>query len=214
MARAARVAACELEEVRVLLLRHAGRARGEGVRQAHEADLVGRPDQDERGRDIGERAGLDDEPLSFQLLKAGDVLRPERHPRAQLHDAVTLTLADAIDVSRGDMIVSAANAPEAARSLSATLCWFDERALDRRRTYLLRHTTREVRARIDRLDHLWNVSTQEEEPAPDALGRTTSDGLPIVALGSLPKEARTVHALILKGGPFRYERDGGGLGLR
>jgi sulfate adenylyltransferase subunit 1 len=33
----------------------------------------------------------------------------------------------------------------------------------------LRHTTREVRARIDRLDHLWNVSTQEEEPAPEAL---------------------------------------------
>jgi sulfate adenylyltransferase subunit 1 len=90
-------------------------------------------------------------------------------PRAQLHDAVTLTLADEVDVSRGDMIVSAANAPEASQSFSATLCWFDERALDRRRTYLLRHTTREVRARIDRLDHLWNVSTQEEEPAPDAL---------------------------------------------
>ena len=90
-------------------------------------------------------------------------------PRAQLHDAVTLTLTEEIDVSRGDMIVSAAGAPEASRSLSATLCWFDERALDRRRTYLLRHTTREVRARIDRLDHLWNVSTQEEEPAPDAL---------------------------------------------
>jgi len=90
-------------------------------------------------------------------------------PRAQLHDAVTLTLTEEIDVSRGDMIVSAATAPEATRSLSATLCWFDERALDRRRTYLLRHTTREVRARIDRLDHLWNVSTQEEEPAPEAL---------------------------------------------
>ncbi|MEO8753808.1 MAG: GTP-binding protein [Casimicrobiaceae bacterium] len=90
-------------------------------------------------------------------------------PRAQLHDAVTLTLADEIDVSRGDMIVSAADAPVAARSVSATLCWFDERALDRRRTYILRHTTREVRARIETLDHLWNVSTQEEEPAPDAL---------------------------------------------
>ncbi len=90
-------------------------------------------------------------------------------PRAQLHDAVTLMLADEIDVSRGDMIVSATHAPEASRSVSATLCWFDERALDRRRTYILRHTTREVRARIETLDHLWNVSTQEEEPAPDAL---------------------------------------------
>ena len=89
--------------------------------------------------------------------------------RASAGDSVTLTLEDEIDVSRGDMIVSAAGAPEASRALSATLCWFDERALDRRRTYLLRHTTREVRARIDRLDHLWNVSTQEEEPAPEAL---------------------------------------------
>ena len=53
--------------------------------------------------------------------------------------------------------------------MTATVCWFDERPLDRRRTYLMRHTTREVRARIDRLDHLWNVSTQEREPAPDAL---------------------------------------------
>jgi sulfate adenylyltransferase subunit 1 len=90
-------------------------------------------------------------------------------PRAQLHDAVTITLADEIDVSRGDVLVSAADAPEPARSLTATLCWFDERPLDRRRHYLLRHTTREVRARIDRIEHLWNVSTQEREPAPDSL---------------------------------------------
>src|SRR5260370_21209827 len=44
--------------------------------------------------------------------------------------------------------------------------------------------------------------------APAAHARATADGLPIVALGSLPNEARTVHALILKGGPFRYDRDG------
>ena len=78
-------------------------------------------------------------------------------------------LADEIDVSRGDMIVSAADAPERRGRFRATLCWLDERPLDRRRTYVLRHTTREVRARVDRLDHLWNVSTQEAEPAPDAL---------------------------------------------
>jgi sulfate adenylyltransferase subunit 1 len=90
-------------------------------------------------------------------------------PRAQLHDAVTITLTDEIDVSRGDMLVAAAAAPEPARRIDATLCWFDERPLDRRRTYLLRQTTREVRVRIERLDHLWNVSTQAQEPAPEAL---------------------------------------------
>ena len=91
-------------------------------------------------------------------------------PKAQLHDAVALTLADEVDVSRGDMLVAAVDAPRPARDVEATVCWFDERALDRRRTYLLRHTTREVRARIERIDHLWNVSTQAEEPAPAALG--------------------------------------------
>lgn len=90
-------------------------------------------------------------------------------PRAQLHDAITLTLADAIDVSRGDMVVAGTDVPAPVRSVTATVCWFDERPLDRRRTYVLRHTTREVRARVDRIDHLWNVATQAQEPAPEAL---------------------------------------------
>jgi sulfate adenylyltransferase subunit 1 len=89
--------------------------------------------------------------------------------RAFPGDAVTIELNDEIDVSRGDMIVSADRAPEPARSVQATVCWLSERPLDRRRTYFLRHTTREVRARIDRIDELWNVSTQSREPAPEAL---------------------------------------------
>jgi len=89
--------------------------------------------------------------------------------RALLHDAVTLVLADEIDVSRGDMLVHAGNAPDISRALDATLCWFGEKPLDARRPYLLRHTTREVRAKIARIDHLWNVSTQEAEPAPPTL---------------------------------------------
>ena len=44
--------------------------------------------------------------------------------------------------------------------------------------------------------------------SPSVVARSTPDGLPVVALGSLPNEARAVHALILQGGPFRYDRDG------
>jgi len=43
---------------------------------------------------------------------------------------------------------------------------------------------------------------------PTADGRSAPEALPEVALASLPPEARDVHALILKGGPFRYDRDG------
>jgi sulfate adenylyltransferase subunit 1 len=94
----------------------------------------------------------------------------EGSPRcAGLHAGVTLILADEIDVSRGDLIVRDDSAPELRRSLGATVCWLGDTPLDTRRKYLLRHTTREVRARIDRIDHLWDVATQQREPAPLSL---------------------------------------------
>jgi sulfate adenylyltransferase subunit 1 len=89
--------------------------------------------------------------------------------RAGLHAAVTLVLADAIDISRGDMLVHRNASPASRRDLDATLCWLSETPLDSRRNYLLRHTTREVRARIGDIDHLWDVATQARQPAPDTL---------------------------------------------
>jgi sulfate adenylyltransferase subunit 1 len=84
-------------------------------------------------------------------------------PCAGLHAAVTLVLADELDVSRGDLIVRADSAPALQRTLQASLCWLGDAPLAPSRNYLLRHTTREVRARIERIDHRWNVSTQERE---------------------------------------------------
>jgi sulfate adenylyltransferase subunit 1 len=92
-------------------------------------------------------------------------------PRAGLHAAVTLVLADELDVSRGDLLADAASPPPVARTVDATLCWLADAPLDPRRRYLLRHTTREVRAVVSRIDHLWNVSTQSAEPAPPRLAR-------------------------------------------
>jgi len=92
-------------------------------------------------------------------------------PRAGLHAAVTLILADELDVSRGDLLADAASPPPVARTVDATLCWLADAPLDPQRRYLLRHTTREVRAAVSRIDHLWNVSTQSAEPAPPRLAR-------------------------------------------
>jgi sulfate adenylyltransferase subunit 1 len=89
--------------------------------------------------------------------------------RAGLHAAVTIVLDDAIDISRGDMLVHGSASPGTRRDLDATLCWLSEAPLDSRRKYLVRHTTREVRARVDSIDHLWNVATQAKEPAPESL---------------------------------------------
>jgi sulfate adenylyltransferase subunit 1 len=89
---------------------------------------------------------------------------------ARLHDTVTIALADEVDIARGDIVVKAAEAPQPVKQFDATVCWLDESPLDVRRTYILRHATREVRARVTRLDHLWNVSTQSTEPVAVAVG--------------------------------------------
>ena len=102
--------------------------------------------------------------------RASVVVTREGSPRcAGLHAGVTLILVDEIDVSRGDLIVRDDRVPEPRRRLDATVCWLGDAPLDTRRKYLLRHTTREVRARVDRIDHLWDVATQQRENAPLSL---------------------------------------------
>lgn len=68
---------------------------------------------------------------------------------AQAPLSVVLRLADDVDVSRGDMIARAGDAPTVASDLEADLVWMSERPLDSGRTYVLRHTTRTVRAQIE-----------------------------------------------------------------
>ncbi len=51
--------------------------------------------------------------------------------------------------------------------------------------------------------------------APFSLAaRSNSDAIPAVTLSALPAEARDVFALIHKGGPFHYDRDGIAFGNR
>jgi sulfate adenylyltransferase large subunit len=78
--------------------------------------------------------------------------------------SVTLTLADEIDISRGDMIVSGAP-PKSARTFDATLVWFDAHPLDPAHDYLVKHASHTVPARVDGVRHLINVATLETEPA-------------------------------------------------
>ncbi len=61
--------------------------------------------------------------------------------------SVTLTLEDEIDISRGDML-SSGTEPQSARSLEATVVWFDGAPLEPSKEYLLKHTTQTVRALV------------------------------------------------------------------
>ncbi len=79
--------------------------------------------------------------------------------------SVTILLADEIDCSRGDMIVKTAEAPAAVKEIRATVCWLAEAPLDRARTYLIRHTTRDSKAKLTAIDHRLDVNTLENLPA-------------------------------------------------
>jgi sulfate adenylyltransferase subunit 1 len=85
--------------------------------------------------------------------------------RALTEHSVTLLLDRDIDISRGDMIVARDAAPAAHKQLKAILCWFSETPLDGTRTYLIRHTTREVRAKLVSITHKLDVNTLERLPA-------------------------------------------------
>ena len=85
--------------------------------------------------------------------------------QASAGESVTLTLADELDCSRGDVIAAADALPEAADGFSATLIWFDDAPLQPGRRYLLKLGARTVGATVGALDHVLNVNTQEQRPA-------------------------------------------------
>jgi sulfate adenylyltransferase subunit 1 len=94
-------------------------------------------------------------------IQIGGVSRP----KAIHEQSVALLLADEIDISRGDMIVKRVEPPEALKQIDATVCWLSETPLSPARTYLLRHTTREVKAKVAKIDYRLDVNTLEHEPA-------------------------------------------------
>jgi len=89
--------------------------------------------------------------------------------RAGLHASVALELDDELDISRGDLIVRAGEAPAVVSRIAADLAWLADAPLDPRRSYLLRHATREVRARVESLAWRWDVDTQTREVHPATL---------------------------------------------
>ncbi len=79
-------------------------------------------------------------------------------------------LADDIDVSRGDMIVSLEDAPRVTREIDAAITWLHETPAKIGGSYWLRHTTREVKATLERVDASFDVVTGGEIPFNGTLG--------------------------------------------
>lgn len=83
---------------------------------------------------------------------------------ASAGDSVTLTLTDEVDAARGDMFVAAQQRASAATEISAALCWLAEAPLSAGARYILRHTTRKVKAEIRAIDDRLDIHTLEKRP--------------------------------------------------
>ncbi len=85
--------------------------------------------------------------------------------RASAGEAVTLTLDDERDISRGDVIAAASQPPQVADQFSAHLLWMDAAALLPGRPYWLKIGTRTVSAQVTEIKHRVDVNTQEHMAA-------------------------------------------------
>lgn len=129
---------------------------------------VSRPNQDFRGF-----AGL----VASGTIKCGDAIRiapsgilsqvekivtyDGELTEACAGQSVTLTLAQEVDVSRGDLLVAADAPPTVADQLQATLIWMHEEPMLPGRSYLCKLGARTVAASITALKHKINVNTLE-----------------------------------------------------
>lgn len=84
---------------------------------------------------------------------------------AHAGQSVTLTLKDDVDVSRGDTIAAAGDAPETAIAVEATLVWLNEKPAELRKRYRLKHNTRQDWAELKQIDYRININTLDHEAA-------------------------------------------------
>ena len=73
--------------------------------------------------------------------------------------AVTVTLADEVDVSRGDMLVRPDNVPHVTSQIEAMVVWMAEQPLVPGKTYTLKQTTRQVTAEVATFRYGVDVNT-------------------------------------------------------
>jgi sulfate adenylyltransferase subunit 1 (EFTu-like GTPase family) len=85
--------------------------------------------------------------------------------------SVTVRLEDEIDAGRGALLVRPGEEPLSGRDVEATVCWLGDNPGRLGGRYLIKHTTRTERARLEVIHHTLHVEDLAERPGADALGR-------------------------------------------
>ncbi|MCX4746935.1 sulfate adenylyltransferase subunit CysN [Kitasatospora sp. NBC_01287] len=112
--------------------------------------------------------------------------------------SVTVTLAEKVDVSRGDLLCAADSPAQVADRFEAHLIWLDEQPLTPGRRYLVKAGTRVVGGTVTGLRYTVDVNTLEQRPAEQL-------ALNEIGVGELALERPVAFD------PYRANRDTGGL---
>jgi sulfate adenylyltransferase subunit 1 len=78
--------------------------------------------------------------------------------------SVTIRLSDDLDISRGDMIVKENNVPEISQDVDVMMCWMNEKSLQPRTRYHLKHTTNDVKCMVKEIKYKVDVNTLDRIP--------------------------------------------------
>ena len=134
---------------------------------------VNRPNQNFRGFSGQIASGRMGPGTEVRVLPSGRTTRIERVvtmsgdlEQASAGESVTVTLADEVDCSRGDVIVAAADPPEAADQFEATIVWMSDEELLPGRGYWMKLGTQMVTAMVQHPKYEINVNTLEHLAAP------------------------------------------------
>jgi bifunctional enzyme CysN/CysC len=99
---------------------------------------------------------------SGQSSRVKDLLTYEGpQPSAEAGDAITLTLADEIDVARGDLLVGPISGPEVSDQFAAHIIWMSDQALIPGRSYLARIGTKTTPITVTGIKYKIDVNTRE-----------------------------------------------------
>lgn len=92
--------------------------------------------------------------------------------------SVTITLEDEIDISRGDMIVRENNQPTVSQDMDVMICWLNEKPLQLRGKYALKHTSNDARCIVKDIKYKMDINTlhrleEDKDIRMNDIGRIT-----------------------------------------
>lgn len=158
------------------------------------------------GRIVGGSFSVGDEvvlaPSGFRSSISHIEMNSEQLETAGEGQSVILRLKDDLDISRGDLIVSAnGESPNLTQDVEASICWMDVRPLDLSQTYLLQINSKVSRVKIRDVYHKVNINTLEEVPADsfglNDIGRVSLRSADELAIDSYVDNKATGGAILI-----------------